>query len=315
MIIPQMIRMLPVVSLCAVYFLAMAEDGICTGVTDCPSKGLAMLQVGQSPRSPTAMSKSAFHDAVGEDGAVMMTLRGRGGYEYGVDKFRSVGINMLSIEAVDGRTATPADVAAGCVTQDLVPIGNCQADQGCRTMVEAALTESHRRALEYALHREGSNWTAIFEDDAIPVEFPGVDWDLEFRRAWEHLPPTARIIRLHWSDNFGAVRELPKPIENKGRFQWLQHANSSHRDGFGGCLTAYMVHKEFIPEMLKVFPCCMISDACYIWEIYVPHWKVLFNLVAVGSDGYEHGPSEGWSIDYGVMTPARKTLPSTHAGV
>jgi len=249
----------------------------------------------------------------------MINLRGRGGYEHGVDKFRSVGINILPFDATDGRTANKSDIAAGCVTKDLVPSGRCQTS-GCGDMMQAALTDSHRRALERALQRVGSNWTAIFEDDAIPVELPGVDWDLEFRRAWQQLPPTARIIRLHWSDNFGAVPRLPKPTENWGKFQWVQVGSEWDVSGFGGCLTAYMVHKEFLPEMLKVFPCCGISDACYAWDIYQPHSSVLFNLVAVGSDGYEHGLSLGsdtgaMEMDYGVMVPARSTLGSTHWGI
>jgi len=53
---------------------------------------------------------------------------------------------------------------------------------GCRSKTEQAITDSHRRALQAAMERNNSEWTAILEDDVVPLH-PGY-FDASFKEAW-----------------------------------------------------------------------------------------------------------------------------------
>lgn len=260
------------------------------------------------------VASSGFTAVVGADGSLMIALPKRFGYDYCVGQLRAVGIDPLTFRATDGRVAAQSIVDQGCQNNQAsqangATFKSCasRTGDGCVDNVEAAIADSHRRALLLASQRT-SNWTAIFEDDAVPVQRPGISWDLEFRAAWKRVPPTARIIRLSWCLPPGVDQQAePQSIDVEGgRFQFRQGAIMS------GCTAAYMVHKEIIPEMLKVFPCCCAVDCCYSWDLFPRIPNVFFDLVDDDADAFisEHQASD-WGTQHGVMMQAKSELPST----
>jgi len=134
----------------------------------------------------------------------------------------------------------------------LVRIGQAMA----ATSPLSRLSLSHRRALLVAKDRN-STWTAIFEDDAVPVD--QTNFNTNFRKVWGQVPEGVGYVRLGWCpfthdeqttnftyDHFRLVSGLP----------------------VGGCTTAYMVHRDIIPTLLGLFPCCSSLDACLNSDLF-----------------------------------------------
>jgi hypothetical protein len=258
------------------------------------------------PRIPAAPFLSSFHEVVGNDGVLMLVLE-RAAYRYthAVNQLKRIGIYPVTIAATDGTCASPQALAKGCSSGKK----NCQGrtGNGCTGEAEKGIADSHRRALEAALRRE-NDWTAILEDDAVPVLIEGLNWDAEFHRAWATRPADAKFVRLSWCSAPGVAvgPRITEPASAaNGQFQFIKNA-------VGGCTAAYMVHKSIIPKLLKVFPCCCAVDCCYEWDFFSKNPSSITNLVAIGSDAYisSHEKSE-WGKHHGVMMQAKKSLPST----
>jgi hypothetical protein len=156
-----------------------------------------------------------------------------------------------------------------------------------------ALADSHRRALIAAQDRNYT-WTAILEDDAIPMDedFPE-NWPEAFEQIWEKLPKVARFVRLGYCNPSGRPNYLVNTFIKGSPFRmtnWLGYLTPDKNGWYGYmpgmCTTAYMVHKEVIPELLKIFPCSGQIDGCYLgwfghpWkgEHESKGFKVLYNI-------------------------------------
>lgn len=266
-----------------------------------------LLQIAQEPTSK-------FHEAVGKDGAIMIVLeRMANRADYAMSKLNSVGIYPTTIGATDGSCTSQEALNQGCVEQySDAANGACwgKTGEGCVSQVESAISDSHRRALEMAQARD-EEWTAIFEDDAVPVTLDGVDWDAEFGNAWARRPEAARYVRLSWCRN-PEVSESHEPTSTEGgRFQYMELHFA------GGCTTAYMVHKEIIPELLQqVFPCCCAVDCCFERDFFdrKAGSGLRVDLSASGADAWiaSHAASD-WGTTHGIMMQAKNELGSTRS--
>merc|ERR1719223_122163 len=143
------------------------------------------------------------------------------------------------------------------------------------TRVAQAIADSHRRALQAALARR-EEWTAIFEDDAVPQGDPDV-WSAAFAEAWAALSPTVDLVRLGWCGTGPPYRSMF--TDTKGGFRiatWIpkppatdagakMHAHESD----GGCTTGYIVRRSAAAELLSVFPCTQVVDSCFLWSLFM----------------------------------------------
>jgi len=131
------------------------------------------------------------------------------------------------------------------------------------------MTDSHRRALVAAMHRKQFMWTAIFEDDAVPVDPEA--WSEAFLKQWEQVPKEALIVRLgscSFESEVGPIHEEPEPAHwGQGEFslvrkRWWTDGTGARHYYAGGCSTGYLVHKSVISKVLGIFPCCCSFDCC-----------------------------------------------------
>jgi len=261
------------------------------------------------------LANSSFHKAVGDDGVLMIAVdRLSDRYTFASSQLNRIGIYPSLFPATDGYCASRPALAKGCVSDGGTNTHICATDQktgmGCASTFEQGVADSHRRALEVALKRD-MEWTAIFEDDAIPVFDDTVDWNAEFENAWSTKPTGAKIIRLSWCLPAGMHAVEQPTNQTGGLFQWVR------TDYAAGCTAAYMVHKSIVPEMLKVFPCCCAVDCCYAWDFYVQQNSFLINLAAVGG---EEWIAEKEISDYGehdgviMQGKSKKGLESARTG-
>lgn len=148
---------------------------------------------------------------------------------------------------------------------------------GCRSAVEQAITDSHRRALVSAMTRESDyEWTAIIEDDVVP--FQPEKFSDAFRQAWQGVPEEVKVVRLGWctfESDLGEVKDRVHGADagQRGHFKLVRErwwTDDKGREHYytGGCTTGYMVHKSFIQEMLKIFPCCCPIDCCLERQLF-----------------------------------------------
>jgi hypothetical protein len=229
-------------------------------------------------------------------------------YTFAANQLKTIGIYPSTMPATDGSCASPEALGKGCAAHGSPRCGGKTGD-GCAFSAEAAIADSHRRALEIAYSRP-QQWTAIFEDDTIPVQIEGVNWDYEFNVAWKALPSNAKIVRLSWCVAPGLSGRVPQPAAGGSRFQWVQATS----DAIGGCTAAYIVHKSIIPQLLAVFPCCSAVDCCYEWDYFHNQNgnSVLYNLVAIGGDQWiaSHERPD-WGTAHGVLMQAKNQLGSS----
>jgi len=213
----------------------------------------------------------SLHDVVGEDGVVLIHVDDEEIAMRNGEGLVPVGVVATPFAATDARVASPDELSEGCVlggdagVETLCPSrpdgGHAS---GCVNRVEQAIADSHRRALEFALGR-ASDWTAIFEDDALPVT-GGIasEWNNAFARVWPHVPEEAKMVRLGWctfEEDVGPVTQ--HVLFDGGDFKILSALSIGDGEYYaGGCTTAYLVHRSIIPRLLDVFPCCSPIDSC-----------------------------------------------------
>mmetsp|Transcript_143468 Transcript_143468/g.260986 ORF Transcript_143468/g.260986 Transcript_143468/m.260986 type:complete len:567 (-) Transcript_143468:291-1991(-) len=243
-----------------------------------------------------------FHDIVGYDGAYLLTLeREPRRANYALEQLRAVGIFPENFTSTDA-WGTPQNILEeGC-------------NEGC-TPVEAAIAHSHKRALEAASLRKG-NWTAIFEDDAVPVLANGMTgkrWDAEFRHIWSQLPAETKMVRLNWCLPAGEGQMVSPPVGDGEMLFTKVHPN-------GLCTAAYMVHKDIVPKILEIFPCNCALDCCLTWKFFDSpgpdgkylHHTILSNLDMVGSSSFIKSKADRRGLDmHGVIMQAFNELGST----
>jgi hypothetical protein len=151
---------------------------------------------------------------------------------------------------------------------------------GCPTRSLQALASSHMRALLAAKERS-SDWTAILEDDVIPVlgSKDGVDttnWNDAFDAAWALLPPEAKFVRLGrcisktWdgSKNPSQAGVELHTFADAGVFRVVKWIGQSGEYWAGGCNHAYLVHKDILPAVLALFPCTSVLDYCFQSQLF-----------------------------------------------
>jgi len=213
--------------------------------------------------------RSSLHDIVGDDGVLMISLGSASDrFNHSSHALKQVGIHVNKLSAVDASTATPQELAQGCLKSTWRKAEKwClnRAGQGCLGDTAQAIALSHKKALELAKKRHGE-WTAIFEDDAVPAPFE--NWELIFRDAWARLPKRVKFVRLGWCywERFDwryPVFEVPF-AESKISIlvdQWKSRGETRYDPG--GCTTAYMVHKDIVDDLLSLFPCCSPLDISY----------------------------------------------------
>jgi GR25 family glycosyltransferase involved in LPS biosynthesis len=260
---------------------------------------------------------SFLHEVVGENGVLQMSLeRTPERATYSAEKLESVGISPTAFPATD----------VECTPQNML-------DEACNEFCsahEAAIAHSHKRALEFAAQRK-HEWTAILEDDAVPVlvgQMTSGSWDAELRRIWSQLPANARIVRLSWcvpnsEDWYLAWSNAIGDESNAEKMKFTQFVVENSKaeiyNSVGLCTTAYVVHRDIIPELLQTFPCNCAFDACLGWKFFnrvdsggAPYSTYLYNLDVGGSAdltwSLEPEHSMNW---YGAMRQAHETLGST----
>mmetsp|Transcript_118114 Transcript_118114/g.204114 ORF Transcript_118114/g.204114 Transcript_118114/m.204114 type:complete len:474 (-) Transcript_118114:71-1492(-) len=218
--------------------------------------------------------RSSLHDIVGPHGVLMISLDSASArFDQSSRLLSQVGIHVERFSAADASTATPQELEEGCMKNtsfDVKTFCLDRAGQGCLGDTEQAIALSHRKALEWAKKRDGE-WTAVFEDDAVPA--PLENWELVFRDAWAKLPKTVKFVRLGWcywehDDWTYPVFEVPFAESNISILveSWKSHGETRYDPG--GCTTAYMVHKDILDEVLNLFPCCGPVDSCYKWDFF-----------------------------------------------
>lgn len=228
----------------------------------------------------------SFHDVVGKTGVLQLRVEGTTRAEFSAEALHAAGIQPKPFMATVASKASKEQLDASCPLRNekktsnvcaaqerklnLIP-GSFGAEPGCRTKVEQAITDSHRRALMAAMERE-DNWTAIIEDDVVPLH-PGI-FDSSFKAAWEKMPAQSQLVRLSWctfEKDLGSIAK--KTFADTGHFRlvhemtWADKVEGEHYYT-GGCTTGYMVHKSFIPELLNIFPCCCPIDCCMERQLF-----------------------------------------------
>jgi len=229
-----------------------------------------MLRMSKNPL--VFQQRSSLHDIVGPDGVLMISLDGASArFAQSALLLAQVGIHVERFGAADASTATTEELAEGCMKNTSTDVKNfCldRAGQGCLGDTEQAIALSHRKALEWAKKRD-ENWTAIFEDDAVPA--PLEDWEGVFRDAWARVPERVKLVRLGWCywerPNWKyPVFEVPFGESKTSVLveQWKSHGETRYDPG--GCTTAYMVHKDILDDLLGLFPSCSAVDLTYDWD-------------------------------------------------
>jgi hypothetical protein len=247
--------------------------------------------------APVPLANSSVHKIVGDNGVIMLSMnRFPDRSTYASSQLIRIGIYPILLPATDGNCASKAALEKGCASQGTCSSG--RTGNGCVSANEQAVADSHRRALEVALKRQ-EEWTAIFEDDAIPVFGDSVDWNSEFEKAWATKPETATIVRLSWCLPPGEHAAGQITNQTGGFFQWVRTGVTA------GCTAAYMVHKSIVPEMLKAFPCCCAVDCCYAWDVYRKYaWDI--SLAAVGGEEWiKENEIADWGEHDGVIMQAK----------
>jgi len=281
------------------------------------------------PPDPNSFVRgSSMHDVVGPDGVLMISRAGDiKRFAFSEEHLGTAGVRPSKLLATDGSCASETALEKGCVGQT-GPYGawckhTKRTGNGCAYKAEQAIADSHRRALLVAQERQQHNWTLITEDDAVLVR--PQRWDKAFEKAWKKIPSATRIVRLSWCMPGTASDIIQPTLTDTGEFNLIRWHGYQTGYRAGGCTTSYMVHREVIPEMLGLFPCCCPVDCCFENDMYnrvtgssrseTRGMELMISIDGWGSEGYikEH-ERQGWGTQYGVMTQARDELASTRTG-
>lgn len=267
------------------------------------------------------------HDVVGQDGVLVISLlRKQMRFNYSMEKLKLAGIWPTEFPAADARCLSGEELSRGCESErdSSTCQGRGKTGTGCVSVTEQAVAESHRRALVAAMERE-KEWTAILEDDVVPVR-PEV-WNAAFDRAWKQVPGHVKLVRLSWChfpDDFAWATLAHDTFDDSGDFDLANWTGYTWPEGRhynpGLCTSAYMVHRDIIPEMLQLFPCCSAVDSCYLYDFFVKGWdsdgglprglEVMMHLDAKGSTEYSRGFQMGSMAQGGVMVQDTREMPS-----
>lgn len=278
--------------------------------------------------TPDATFKfGSLHDVVGQDGVLVISLqRKRDRFLFSVDKLKQAHIWPTEFAAADLECLSESEVSQGCYKAESPGTCEGRAGAGCTSGNEQAVSESHRRALEAAMTRK-NDWTAILEDDVMPVR--PKRWNAAFKKAWKTKPDHVKLVRLSWCHfpSDPSVQHLSlahQTFQDTGDFQFLNW--TGYQDAGGGqsynpglCTSAYMVHRDIIPEMLKLFPCCCAVDCCLLYDLFGKGWEqgkprgleFMMHLDAWGSTDYSKGLHLPWVHQGGVMVQNARDTPST----
>jgi hypothetical protein len=225
---------------------------------------------------------SSLHDVVGKDGVLMITLESaepNARVTNAVQGLITAGIYPTPFPATNGKTSSTGELDEACKhTSEEDSSSWCAAEDkvglGCRSKVEQAVTDSHRKAIAKAGQRR-ENWTLIMEDDVVPL-MPD-SFSEAFAKAWVNIPENAQIVRLGWCTfeiDHGPIeyRDMVEVdnLQIVSFMQWTDFWQDPPPKLYyaGGCTTAYMVHKAIVPEVLGIFPCCCPIDCCLEWHVY-----------------------------------------------
>lgn len=260
-------------------FVSPCAAALHGGESDDASLSLLQVAALRYGEPEVATAPSALVEVVGRDGVLQLTLGPRaevsGKRQAKMQRhaaLRTAGIYPTRFLATDGKTADPGTMEQACLPRAAPATKpTCERERkvgdGCPSLVEQAIADSHRRALIAAKSRE-SNWTLILEDDVVPVN-PG-DWDAQFREAWQHVKPKYKMVRLGWCTFEQALGNITETsdADTSGKFHlynfmsWHDRAANVDRYYSGGCTSAYMIHRDIIDEVLAIFPCCCPMDCC-----------------------------------------------------
>lgn len=228
-----------------------------------------------------------LHHVVGRQGVLVLTLaRKPERLARTVSALGKVGIVPIPFPATDAKCASPEELDLGMKRANArtnPSVALIRAEKARQTpeqwwqetKVAQAIADSHRRALQAALARPNNTWTAILEDDAVPVGEMDI-WEESFAKAWDAIPKGVKLVRLGWCGTGPPYAE--HFVNTDGGFkigQWkdvaMRQAGSigdSHASD-GGCTTAYIVHRSIIPQMLSMFPCTEAVDSCFLWSLFM----------------------------------------------
>jgi len=258
-----------------------------SGTMDVQSLALLEVEVRKScGLTGSEANYGNIHNVVGKDGVLQIRLDGSTRYKYSADALQSAGIVPSHFPGTDAKTATSHQLDTACYPNtDKETLIRCKRKEvnlgaeiglaslpGCRSKTEQAITDSHKQALEYAYGRDDAEWTAIVEDDVVPLH-AGL-FDDSFAEAWAKLPSEIKMVRLSWctfEQDLGSIRK--KTFINAGNFRlvkwmsWEDGGSNSHYYT-GGCTTGYIVHQSLLPELLSIFPCCCPIDCCLERQLF-----------------------------------------------
>jgi hypothetical protein len=279
------------------------------------------------PNPSTFVGESSLHDIVGPDGVLMISLgRDSSRFRFSEQNLGIAGIRPSKFLATDGKCASEDALSMGCVSQNSDNTDWCsnlkKTGWGCQFKAEQAIADSHRRAL-LAAQARGREWTMIVEDDTMLVR--PHRWNDAFKRAWQKVPPETKIVRLSWCLPGNASLIMQPAYIDAGDFKLIKWNGYTTGYRAGGCTTAYMVHRQIIPEMLSLFPCCCAVDCCFENDLYnrvmgssrseTRGMTIMMSMDGWGSQEYiaERERSQ-WGVQYGVMMQALSDLVSTRTG-
>jgi len=231
---------------------------------------LSHAQQSMQPHITDDFPFSFLHGVVGRDGVKLINLdRTPERFDHSAEQLAKGGILATSFGATDALKASYTELRQGCIGKSDPNLGKC-ADhwiKGCSYRSEQAIAESHRRALVAASLRK-EDWTAILEDDMVLMDPDG--WNVAFTAAWNKLQevsPEAKVVRLNWCMIVPPEKDFVNILADAGDFTLTRWTSVDNEYYFSGqCTGAYLVHKDVIPEMLGLFPCCEPLDNCYaVW--------------------------------------------------
>jgi GR25 family glycosyltransferase involved in LPS biosynthesis len=250
---------------------------------------------------------SSIHRVVGQDGVLVISLnRQPERFVHTAQQLAWGGILGTSFWATDSTTATDDQLNQGCLKE-------C-----CGSKAVQAIADSHRRALQAAALRK-SDWTAILEDDMALVD--PEHWSDRFDKAWQHVPPESKIVRLSWCVIVPSGQESMRVWSDTGDFilaKWLGFNERGPLEYHPGmCTGGYMVHRDILPDLLALFPCCSPVDGCLTGFFQnnsrgnYNGMEVMINMAMKNSrEWIENKTTDDWLGQYGVMYQMRNALPS-----
>jgi hypothetical protein len=214
--------------------------------------------------SQSALGSNALHEIVGLDGVLVLYVEGSNRMTY--KQLETVGIKPTLVSAVTVDASQEELTKGGLGVNDTAPFCPHSKGQNRRPVLQA-IDASHRKALLIAQKRK-EEWTAIFEDDTVPIELdPG--FNDKFRNLWAQIPKRIGVVRLSWCPLLSEDDLVVKTYYEYKNFRLVDYqTNLNGKYWTGGCASAYMVRKDYLPRVLRIFPCCSALDACMDSELY-----------------------------------------------